>query len=71
MHHKFHPLEDEGNSGLSYLLLVNHLPEVLIARMLIEPSSAAWQNIVFSWLHYIHYFWGITSLWSETCKIEM
>ena len=34
----------------SYLLLIQHLAEVSIARMLIEPSSAARQHIVFSWL---------------------
>lgn len=39
----------------SYLLLIQHLAEVSIARMLIEPSSAARQHIVFSWL-YCHLF---------------
>ncbi len=43
--------------NISYLLLVNHLPKLLITGMLIEPSSTAWQNIALSWLHY--YFWAI------------
>lgn len=41
---------------LSYLLLLEHLPKVFIARVLIEPSSAAGQNIVRCWLHCLYYF---------------
>ena len=36
----------------THLMLVEHLPEVLIARMLIEPSSTARQNVIISWLHF-------------------
>jgi len=48
---------DKGNVGAlsSHLLLFNNPPKVFIARMLIEPSSAARQHIVFSWL-YCHLF---------------
>ena len=35
----------------TYLLLIEHSPKVLIAGMLIEPSSTARQNIIISWLH--------------------
>ena len=37
----------------SYLLLIQHLAEVSIARMLIEPSSSTRQYIVSRWLHYL------------------
>ena len=37
----------------SYLLLIQHLAEVPIARMLIEPSSSTRQYIVSRWLHYL------------------
>ena len=36
----------------THLMLVEHLPEVLIARMLIEPSPTARQNVIISWLHF-------------------
>ena len=36
----------------THLMLVEHLPKVLIARMLIEPSSTARKNVIISWLHF-------------------
>ena len=46
---------DKGNVGAlsSHLLLFNNPPKVLIARMLIEPSSSTRQYIVSRWLHYL------------------
>jgi hypothetical protein len=52
------PIIEEGQktSVLSYLLLLEHPPKVFIARVLIEPSSAAGQNVVDCGLHWLLLF---------------
>jgi len=46
---------NKGNVRHTYLIFFEHLPKAFIARVLIEPSPAAGQNIVNCWIHCSYY----------------